>query len=819
MLSLKPSARTAATKSKKGNTKNPSFADIFPLKKVENDYIVRKDGCYCAIFTVAPVNMALLEMEEAHHVVEALQEALNAAPERLQIIVSSERLNLDDYLDYLQQYIDEATNAQQIERLESLISDIKNRSVHNEKVLKFYLVIQSQFEKESPAMAELADLEKQIQDVLSHESLYVERLKRHEILNLFYQKLHPNTSLYEELPREADITHLYPSMIDTKMSPFYCILDETYQKSFTITSFATKASQAGWLKPVFDLPLDLDLSLTLAATDKEQVLKAYNRSIRNIKFSKKDAKKDAAEQKRLARKEEDADYVLDLLTNENETLYRVTTVITIRANSLEELKNAEKTLRVRISSKKMSSRPLNRWSFEPVWYTLPLCYKGTLETRIYYNLPAESIASMQPFNSSTLAAKDGFVFGQNEQSHDLVIFGKVDREIYPHMIVLGETGSGKSFFLYYQVLRRLDQEEVVLDLDPERERKSIPGNHVYFGLNHNNTINPFHIRSAVVDEENESDEANTPGDYLRLKIGNLLTFFTWIYPEITPVETAALQKAIIEAYAKKGLNFKSSELPPEGEDRFPTLSDVIRELGTLSETEKMIVALTPFYGDGIYARMFDGQTNWSFTSTKVIQSDEGVERVEYVHPYTRLDIRDLYDNKSPALVPLMDLLVHDIWEFVKSHPDITKNIFIDEQHILSDPRNPQSLDFIRQMVKRGRKYLAYMVGATQNVGDYLRTSKDLPEPPGKAIITNSGVKFLMRLNKSEINQISEFVPLSARERKLLEGGKRPELARGRGIVIVGGQHAELKTFMTPEEMKLYRPKQYALLYESDEGAV
>lgn len=779
------------------------LADIVPISDVGPDYLIRKDGRYCAIFAVSPVNMSLISSEDAHRVVQSIREACNSAPSRLQITVSSERLNLDDYITYLQRFIDQAKDPGQLEHLESMINFIQNRSVRSEKILKFYLTIESQFQKESAAISELATSENLIRDALKPEGVFINRLAKHEILGLLYQKLNPKTSALEPAHRELKLADIYPSEINTK-NPSYAVMDETYFRSYTISSFPTKQNSASWLSPIFEMPLDMDVTLTLTPTDKEEVLKDLNKTIRTIRIKKSEVEtKDPLHFKSLDRQEQDADHIMEQLSNENESLFQVTILITLREHNLEELRLAERSLRTRISSRKMQSRFLNNWAFQPLWYSLPICYQGELEKKIRYNMPAETIGSMQPFNSSTLAGNDGIVLGINEQSHDLIVISNELRKQNPHTTYLATTRAGKSFALSGDVSRKLAQSEICIDVDPERERGHIPGNHIIFGLNHDTCINVFHIRSTVCDSDNErAQESTKPGDYLRLKCDRNLNFFRWIYPQLDTVQAAAIQKAQIEAYKQYGLDFSSEHLP----ESFPTLGEFygILERMKIQGLESFVVALSPYVGEGTYAKMFDGQTSWSFTEKQPIQTEEGLRTIEVPHPYTRLDIHEL---PATAQAPLMDLLLNDMWEFVKLNRSVVKNLYVDEAWIVADPENPHTLNFLYQMAKRGGKYGVRLTTATQNVNDFLKTKPGSTVAPGQAIISLSGIKLLMKMDEKEISQISEFVPLSDKERKVLRSAEQ-----GHGIIIVGTQHAQIHTFMTEAEWKQYDPERYQTIF-------
>lgn len=800
MLSLRSKQKT-----KTETTKNP-IAETFPIKDVGPDYFQRKDGKYCATAAITPINMDLLPKKSVRKVVDALQEAINLAPDRIQISISSERLNLDTYLEELAGHARKAKADYQLELLESMQNEIRHKSQGNEKVLQFYITVQSQFTKEAPALAELIQILQQTQNSLKKHGIEMERLGRRQLMAFWYQKLNQSRSLREPFHSDFELKHIYPTLIDTKTysNAGYYIVDEHFYKSFTIEGFPTTQEKASWLTEVFQLPINLDVTFTIEGTDKQAFIQETNRSLRDIHAAKLESQRDAWRMRQLTSKEKDGTYILDLLDQQNEGMFNVTIVITIWEHSIEQLKNSEQSLGSKLNGKRLVSRPLLRYAFQPLWYTLPICYKGMLEKKVFYPMPARTIASIQPFNSSVITASDGIVLGMNLMNHDLVIFGNKERKRFPHTVLLGDTGAGKSFTLNGIIKRRLAQRETVIDIDPERERGYIPGNHVLFGLNHKFRANVFHIRSTIDDRiDNERETGELPvGAYLRYKMDQNMSFFRWIYPQMTSVDKAAILQAQASAYAKHGLTFESTKLPDDPE-AFPTMSDfteALKERG--SKVEDLIDSLYPYHGQGLYANIFDGPTNFDFYGT---ETTPGGTRQSIPHLYTRLDIHEFPEDVRPML---MDLLIRDIWEFGKKDREHVMNVDCDEAWIMADPKQPLTLKFLVEMHKRGRKYGIHMITATQNVADFLRTAEGESEPIGQGILSLAKVKILMAMDGNDIEKLSKFVKLSEQEVETLGNTTK----QGEGIIILGNQHAQFQSFMTEAEMRLYNPKRYEELY-------
>ncbi|QSO50112.1 VirB4 family type IV secretion system protein [Alicyclobacillus mengziensis] len=781
-----------------------------PITDIEQDYLKRSDGRYVALASVSPINMNLLAQQDVERAVDALRRAYNSIPERLQILISSERLNLSEYIEYLRTMQARATKEDQINRLESSIQEIGARSVKSQKVLRFYIALESKFTKQDAAVPELLQAMQKISDALAHASLHVTRLTKTEVMALLYQKLCPDSSLFEPATKDMTLHDLYPAVIDTKTSHRYYVVDETYFRSYTISSYPTKKEKASWLSEIAETSIDLDISITLQKADKFKQLRHLNSSVNAIGLEKQKAKRNALRRMELDQEEEDALETLRDMANDGESLFATTVVLTIREHTLEALWNSDKNLHTSISSAQMRSRPLVYYAKEPLWYTLPLCYRGTLENHVRYDMPSKTVASMQPFNSSTLATNDGIILGNNDDSHDLIILGNALRAMNPHTFMVAKTRQGKSFALFSYICREMDQGEVVIDIDPDRERENIPGEHIYFSLAAHNgkftTINPFHIRSAVIDTDKKGDDKVHAGGYLRIKIDRLMSFFTRIYPDINTLEAADLETSMRKIYADHGLTYESEILP----ETYPVLHELYQDLETRDHGKNIVQALKPFVFDGTYAKLFDGPTNWGFTDSRTLQKvDGGTDSIEISRLYTRLDVHELETRAARINLQglVMDLLLSDLWEYIKLDRKQVINLKVDEAWLLADPKNPLALRFLHDMSKRAGKYGLRLTTATQNVEDFLRTSEGDTVPYGQMIIENSGVKILFHMGDRELDKISEFTLLSEGERQVLQ---RPK--RGNGICIVGNQHAHIQTFMTPEEMKLYDPSEYARLF-------
>ena len=143
----------------------------------------------------------------------------------------------------------------------------------------------------------------------------------------------------------------------------------------------------------------------------------------------------------------------------------------------------------------------------------------------------------------------------------------------------------------------------------------------------------------------------------------------------------------------------------------------------------------------------------------------------------------------PYLVLLAMFIILDyIWTRIKT--DQKKRLLIVDEawHMM---KYQDSAQFLWSIVKRARKYYLGLTTITQDVEDFL--AQDI----GKAIVTNSAMRLLLKQSPAAIDKIGETFYLSQGEKQLLLAANI-----GEGIFFAGPHHAPIRVVASPEEYTL-----------------
>jgi len=136
----------------------------------------------------------------------------------------------------------------------------------------------------------------------------------------------------------------------------------------------------------------------------------------------------------------------------------------------------------------------------------------------------------------------------------------------------------------------------------------------------------------------------------------------------------------------------------------------------------------------------------------------------------------------------MQIILDYIWTIVKK--DMRRRILIvDEAWYMM--KYPDSAEFLRGIVKRGRKYYLGVTTITQDVDDFLQTEY------GKEIVTNSSIQILLKQHSAAIEQIGEVFYLSEGEKQLLLTADK-----GEGIFFAGQNRVAIRIIASEEENNL-----------------
>jgi len=145
----------------------------------------------------------------------------------------------------------------------------------------------------------------------------------------------------------------------------------------------------------------------------------------------------------------------------------------------------------------------------------------------------------------------------------------------------------------------------------------------------------------------------------------------------------------------------------------------------------------------------------------------------------------------------MFMILDFVWTEIRKNLR-KRMLIVDEAWYLM--RYEDSAKILQGFVKRARKYYLGVTVISQNVDDFLAS------PYGKAIITNSALKLLLKQSSAAINQIAEVFYLSQGEKQLLVSA-----GVGEGIFFAGQNHVALRVISSPDEHALATTKPSEIL--------
>jgi conjugal transfer ATP-binding protein TraC len=532
----------------------------------------------------------------------------------------------------------------------------------------------------------------------------------------------------------------------------YIRVDDVYFRTIFVVGYPRYVS-SNWLQPLIDFDHSMNTSMFIYPTSASDVLTDLRRKIAEMEATiSSQIEEGKVVDAKVRASLDDALSIQEQLAKGVERFFQFSLYITLFSDNLDDLNEASKRLTTTLNSIMMITKTATLQMEDGFKSTIPIAQDRLFITR---NMDTTSLASTFPFTSATLTQDRGVMYGINEQNGSLVIFDRYSLE-NSNEVVLGKSGSGKSYLIKLEAMRQFMFGTEVIIVDPEGEygtlAKTLGGEHVSFTSSDPIKINPFDLSGLYEEGENE----------LGLKILSLHGLLKIIMGDLDPAHDAILDRTLVETYRQKGITADPStqkKTPPLMEDLYKVL------LGTEDPAARELALRLEKFIKGSLNGIFNQQSNFDLKN-----------------PFTVFDLKSLEEELRPVA---MHIVLDFIWTKVKRN--LKKRLLIlDEAWYIM--KYPDSASFIYSVAKRSRKYYLALTTATQDVQDFLSTDY------GKAVLSNSSIQILLKQSTTEIDHISQVFYLSQGEKELLLSADI-----GEGLFFAGQSHVAIKVIAAPFE--------------------
>lgn len=477
------------------------------------------------------------------------------------------------------------------------------------------------------------------------------------------------------------------------------------------------------------------------SNSQELIKKAKERlSVLELKQAERVQKGKLKDQQTEKSIEEISQFIYELV-NEYEKGFVYSFYLSLEAKNQEELKLLHKELKNFTDGLELTLTKYIYGQKKAFEATLPFNEDRLQQNRI---LQSSAVAYLTPFVTKQIHDPKGILLGVNRYHNSLVFvnpFTIDERNINNSNInIFGQSGMGKSVTAKLLATRLYMRNTQIIIIDPEGEylnfAQEMGGEVVDFSRK--NGINPFSITS---------DDPNDILDHISV----LKTFFKFfIRPQ--RYDGAVLDKVLVSLY-----------------DNFPKVKPDYKKFLKLLKKSKM-------YDD--LAVLDNGSLQGIFNSNREIALDNDL---------IVFNLSSLGETEEKA--PAMYLLTSLIWNLSNQVTLRKKMLFIDEAHNLLVDKDVAV--FYRKLVKQARKRNMGVVSITQDIQDFL--DNDM----GKAIITNSETKILLKQSYATIPLMENIFPMTNEEKRQLG-----ELEIGEIVLYRQNEHMRVDILSLPHEDSL-----------------
>lgn len=438
--------------------------------------------------------------------------------------------------------------------------------------------------------------------------------------------------------------------------------------------------------------------------------------------------------------------LLARLQNDNEVLFDTTFIIT----AYDEKGKADNKRLIRRKIRELGFTANEMFGRQADAY-LTSEFAAYDAVKISRGIQSSSVAACFPFVSNAVDDADGILIGENKLPAFVDFFKRDSEYVNSNMVVIGKSGSGKSYAAKTLLTHFASCNAKIFVLDPEGEyltlAKNLQGKVLDVASSKHGKLNPFQIISTL-DDENDDGTRNSFFSHLQF----LEEFYRLLLTGINADSLELLNKLTIEIYGRKGITpmCDLSALTPADYPTFDDLAALIDEKLIQAGDDYNRACLKVI--ENYIAKFKSGGRNSNLWN--------GASGFETDENFVCFDFQKLLANKNGQIANAQMLLVLKYLEneVIRNRDYNLKNgtdrkiiVVVDECHLFIDEKYPIALDFMYQMAKRIRKYNGMEIVITQSIKDFAGT----PETARKsmAIINVSQYSLIFPLSPSDMNDL------------------------------------------------------------------